>query len=264
MRTSTWATNLRAVRCAFWVGTNLALRGEMGPATGWLGRARRLLERQQGECVERGYLLLPLVFQHEATGDYEAASATVAEAAAIGERFADADLFALAVHEHGNILIRRGRVREGLGLLDEAMVAVTAGELSPLVAGLVYCGVILACQEVYEVRRAGVRLAQATNVWAAAQASYRLGEVHRLQGEFDAAEAAYREANRLGYEPQPGLALLRLAQGSGAAAAVAIRRVMGKTGERLKRAGLLPAYVQITLAVAGRRQRAAWCLAGVA
>ena len=288
---------LRAVRCAFWIGTNLALRGELGPATGWLGRAQRLLEHETRECVEQGYLLLPLVFQHEAMGDLEAASTTVAEAAAFGERFSDRDLFALAVHEHGNILIRRGRVGEGLGLLDEAMVAVTAGEVSPMVAGLVYCGVILACQEVYEVRRArewtaaltrwcerqpdlmaftgrclvhraeimqlhgawgdaleearraGARLAVAPNTGAAAQAAYRQGEVHRLRGDFDAAEAAYREANRRGHEPQPGLALLRLAQGRGVAAASAIRRVVGETEDRLRRATLLPAYVEITLAV---------------
>jgi DNA-binding CsgD family transcriptional regulator len=288
---------LRAVRCAFWIGTNLALRGELGPATGWLGRAQRLFDREPNECVERGYLLLPLVFRHEATGDLEAASSTAAEAAAIGERFSDRDLFALAVHEHGNILIRRGRVAEGLGLLDEAMVAVTAGEVSPMVAGLVYCGVILACQEVYEVRRArewtaaltrwcerqpdllaftgrclvhraeilqlhgawgdaleearraAARLGVAPNAGAAAQAAYRQGEVHRLLGDFDAAEAAFREANRRGHEPQPGLALLRLAQGRGVAAAAAIRRVVGETEDRLRRATLLPAYVQIMLAV---------------
>src|SRR3989442_1822766 len=138
---------LRAVRCAFWVGTTLARRGEMGPATGWLGRAHRLLEREELDCVERGYLLLPVVFQNEATGDYAAAAATAADAAEIGERFGDADLFALAVHEQGNILVRHERVKEGLGLLDEAMVAVTAGEVSPIVTGLVYCGVIAGCQE---------------------------------------------------------------------------------------------------------------------
>ncbi|HZH98216.1 MAG TPA: hypothetical protein VEX38_04540, partial [Fimbriimonadaceae bacterium] len=131
---------IRAVRCAFWVGMNLALRGEMAPARGWLGRAQRLVEREGRDCVERGYLLLPLMFEHEATGDYEAAAATAADAAGIGERFGDRDLFALAVHSQGILLIKQGHVAEGLGLLDEAMVAVTAGELSPIVSGFVYCG----------------------------------------------------------------------------------------------------------------------------
>lgn len=59
---------LAAVRCAFWVGVNLARQGEMGRAGGWLARAQRLLEREDGDRVEHGYLLLPLVFQLEAAG----------------------------------------------------------------------------------------------------------------------------------------------------------------------------------------------------
>ena len=81
------------------------------------------------------------MFDQGASDDWEAAAATAGEAAAIGERFGDPDLFALATHEQGEILIRIGRLTEGLGLLDEAMVAVTARELSPIVAGIVYCGV---------------------------------------------------------------------------------------------------------------------------
>ena len=288
---------LRAVRCAFWIGMNLALRGEVGPGTGWLGRAQRLLEHEEVECVERGYLLLPVMFRLEATGDYVGASVAAADAVVIGQRFGDADLFALAVHAQGQMQIKGGRVREGLALLDEAMVAVTGGEVSPIVTGLVYCGVILACQEVYELRRAqewtaalarwceqqpdlvaftgrclvhraevmqvrgawqnaleearraGLRLTETMNYAAAGLASYRQGELHRLQGEFAAAEDAYRAASQFGWEPQPGLALLRLAQGRSDAAAAAIRRVAGETTEPLKRAGLLPAYVEIMLAV---------------
>jgi hypothetical protein len=98
--------NRRAVRCAFWIGIVLAIRGEMGAATGWLGRAQRLLEREQGECVEQGYLLMPVVFQHEAEGDWEGASATAAAAAETAERFGDADLFAPSRYAQGDILVR--------------------------------------------------------------------------------------------------------------------------------------------------------------
>jgi DNA-binding CsgD family transcriptional regulator len=288
---------LRAVRCAFWIGINFALRGEMGPGTGWLGRAQRLLDRESEDCVERGYLLIPVAFQHEADGDFEGACATAAAAADIGERFGDRDLFALAVHGQGGWLIKAGRVREGLGLLDEAMVAATSGELSPIVTGMVYCSVIAACEEVYDLRRAqewtaalkewcdrqpdlmaftgrcmvhraeimqlhgawaaaveeaqraGARFERAMNTGAAAKASYLQGDVHRLRGELAAAEEAYKEASRFGWELQPGLALLRLAQSKGDAAAASIRRVMGETTDTLRRASLLPAYVQIMLAV---------------
>ena len=287
---------LPAVRCAFWIGMNLALRGEMGPATGWLGRAQRLLERDGRECVEQGYMLLPVSFQHEVSGDFDGAAATAAAAAEIGERFGDVDLFALAVHVQGTVLAKGGRVAEGLSLLDEAMVAVTAGEVSPVVSGIVYCGVILACEEVYELRRAhewtaaltrwceqqpdlvsfrgrclvhraqlmrlhgdwpaalaearlaGERFAAAMNPGAIAKAWYLQAEVQRLSGRFREAEEAYREASRLGLEPQPGLALLRLGQGNGEAASAAIRRAVSETADPAARAGLLPAYVEIMLA----------------
>jgi DNA-binding CsgD family transcriptional regulator len=288
---------LRAVRCAFWVGINLLLRGETARATGWLGRAQRLVEREANDCVERGYLLVPVMLRYEAMGDWEAAYATATDAAEIGERFGDADLLALTVHEQGCALIQQGRVEEGLGLLDETMVAVTMGEVSPIVTGIVYCSVISGCQAVYELRRAQEWTAALTrwceeqpdmvafsgtcmvhraeimelrgawrsalqeaqqarrrcklgnNQSTAAQAFYRQGEVHRLQGEFSAAEEAYRDASRYGWEPQPGLALLRLAQGNYEAAAAAIRRVVDETTPPLKRARLLPAYVEIMLAV---------------
>jgi ATP/maltotriose-dependent transcriptional regulator MalT len=289
------ADNLRAVHCALWIGLNLASRGQIGPATGWLGRAQRLLENE-GESAEHGYLLLPAMFQHEATGDFASAAQAAREAVRIGERFGDRDLCALAIHGQGHMLMKDGRVREGLALLDEAMVAITAEELSPIVTGIVYCGVILACQDVYEVRRArewtralsdwwalqpemvaftgrclvhraeilqldgswpdalaearraGDRFVETRNP-AAGLARYRQGELLRLQGEFAAAEKAYREASGFGWEPQPGLAQLRLAQGRIEAAAAAIRRAEAATARLLERARLLPAFVEIMLAV---------------
>lgn len=59
---------LRVARCAFWIAINLILRGRRGGATGWVGRARRIVDRQERDCVERGYLLLADMFDHEAAG----------------------------------------------------------------------------------------------------------------------------------------------------------------------------------------------------
>ena len=114
------------------MGWNCPACGEVGPGSGWIGRAQRLLEREPDDTVERGYLLMPLVFQHEAAGNFESGAAVAAESAAIAERFGDADGFALATHAQGLMLIKAGRVQEGLALLDEAMVAVLARELGRL------------------------------------------------------------------------------------------------------------------------------------
>jgi ATP/maltotriose-dependent transcriptional regulator MalT len=79
-------------------------------------------------------------------------------------------------------------------------------------------------------------------------ALYQQAEIHRLCGEFEKAEEAYRAASDLGREPQPGLALLRLAQGRTDAACAAIRRLASATGDRGQRAGFLPAQLEIMLA----------------
>jgi ATP/maltotriose-dependent transcriptional regulator MalT len=71
--------------------------------------------------------------------------------------------------------------------------------------------------------------------------------MHRLRGAFDRADAAYRRASEYGYAPEPGLALLRLAQGQRDAAVVAIRRVMDEPHPLPKRAAVLAACVEIML-----------------
>jgi DNA-binding CsgD family transcriptional regulator len=288
--------NRRAVRCAFWLGLRLLFRGEAARANGWLARAQRLLEREDHDCAEQGYLLLPVVEQHLAAGNCEAAYATAARAAEIGDRFCEPDLSTCARHLQGRVLIQQGEVERGLALLDEAMLAVSAGGLSPLITGLTYCSVIDGCQQVYalgrarewtsaltkwceerpqmvsftgvclahraeilqldgaweealiEAKRACERCGQAGNRGAAAAAFYQCAEVHRLKGEFAAAEEAYRSVSQAGGEPQPGLALLRAAQGRLEAAGAAMRRAVRASADRMQRARLLPALVEIMLA----------------
>lgn len=299
---------LRAADMAIWIGMTFASRDEFGPAGGWFGRAQRLVEREGRECVEQGWLLVPAALQQLAAGDYDGAFAGLGAAVATAERFHDADLLAGAMQFQGLVRIKQGRVEDGLRLLDEAMVGVTAGELSPIMTGVVYCGVIACCEEAFDTRRArewtsalarwcelqpqmvafsgrclahraGVlqlqgawsdalteaRLARerceaAMNRAATGDALYRQGELLRLQGAFADAEKAYREASTYGREPQPGLALLRLAQGDAEAAAAGIRRALAETGNLLLRAGLLPARAEIALAldeVAEAREAAA-------
>jgi DNA-binding CsgD family transcriptional regulator/tetratricopeptide (TPR) repeat protein len=293
-----------AVRCAFWIGHNMLFRGETARATGWFGRAQRLLEREQRDCAERGYLLIPVWLEQMGRGDWEAGYATAVEAAEIGERFGEADLVWLARDEQGRALVKWGRVDEGLRLVNEALVVASAGELSPIVTGIVYCNTIAFCRDVYQLRHARewtealtrwcerqpemvahmglclvhrAEMMQLRGAWpdaldeatraaqrftdgmlnrlARGNALYLQGEIHRLRGGLAGAEDAYRHASQYGYEPQPGLALLRLAQGNRTAAAAAIRRAVGETTQPLKRAGLLPAYVEIMLA-AGEVERA--------
>ncbi len=132
----------RAVYCACSIGHNKMLRGETGPATGWFSRGQRLLERDGQDCAERGYLRIPDLVAHAIAGEHEAGYATASEVAEIGTRFGDQDLIAIGVHEQGHALVRQGRFEDGLRLLDEVMVTVTTGELSPIVAGIVYCNTI--------------------------------------------------------------------------------------------------------------------------
>lgn len=287
----------RAVRCAIWIGHSLMFRGEVARMGGWFARARRLLDEDGRDCVERGYLLIPVWLEQMGGGDYEAGYATAGEAVEIGERFGDTDLVWLARDDQARALLHQGQIDDGLRLVNEALVVASAGELSPIVTGIVYCNTIAFCRDVYELRhvrewtdaltqwcerqpemvahnglclvhRAEIRLLQGSwgaaldearrsaerftqgvlNKMACGKAFYCQGEVHRLRGQLDAAEDAYRQSSRWGFEPQPGLALLRLAQGSIDTAAAAIRRVVGETTEPLARATLLPAFVEIMLA----------------
>jgi DNA-binding CsgD family transcriptional regulator len=144
----------RAARFAFWFGHGLIFEGRVSEASGWFARARQLLADQERECAEHGYLLIPRGIEQLSAGDNDAAASTFAEAQGIARRCGDLNLIAMAGLGRGRALVRCGRIAEGMAVLDEVMVAVTTGEVSPMVVGSVYCGALEACHEVLDIRRA--------------------------------------------------------------------------------------------------------------
>ena len=99
-----------------------------------------------------------------------------------------------------------------------------------------------------EMQRACKILTQAPGEPAAGEAYYQLADLYRLRGEFTRAEELYHEANKWGRKPQPGLALLRLAQRQQPAAVAAIQHTLEEAKIPLKRLKILPAYIEIMIA----------------
>lgn len=205
----------RAVRCAFWVAFGALHEGEHAQAGGWLARAARVLDEAGLDCAERGYLLVAAGVRSFATGDAAAGRAAFEQAAAIGRRFEDADLVALATQGQGRSLIRQGEIVRGLGLLDESMVAVQAGEVSPEVVGGLYCSLLEACGETFDLQRAREWTA-ALERWCASQADavpyrgeclMRRAEVLRVHGAWsEALNEAWRAREWFSLpRPRPGL-----------------------------------------------------------
>ena len=289
----------RAARCGFWLSLTSLLAGDTAQGAGWLARTRRGL-KEHPDCPESGLALV--VEGLLAMGqDPDEAGTAVAGALELAERHDDPDLLAFALLGRGQVLIQTGCAAEGVPHLDEAMVTVVGGKVSPIAAGIVYCAVILTCRRILDLQRSR-EWTQALDAWCASQpdlvafqgaclvhrseilqlrgewsaasseaqracdwyeergltpagrAFYQRAELHRLHGELEAAEALYRVAGEYGFEPQPGLSLLRLAEGRLEPAAAAIRRVVDESGNRGGPGGgpgrtqALGPYVQIMLA----------------
>ncbi len=285
-----------AVRCAYWLAKVLVVGGEIAVAGGWVARAQRLLDDHGDDLVERGYVLIHLMFQRIGAGDFPGAIGLAEEVEQYGRRFDDPDLLTVGLSARGRLLMYSGQVPQGLALLDEAMIGVTTGDVSPIFAGDAYCTLIEGCQEVADFARAAEWTTRLTR-WctdqpglvpftgqcavhrgqimkvrgaltealaeldearrryersgagpAVALAWAERGDVLRLLGDLPGAEAAYEEARAAGHDPQPGLALLWLAQGRVEAAGAATRRLLAEPRDAVHRAQLLPAAAEVFLA----------------
>jgi DNA-binding CsgD family transcriptional regulator len=299
----------RASLSAFMLAIYLRLRGDGARSDGWLARAQRLLAAE-AEGAEHGYALY-LAVARLMGSDLAAAAESARRMQDIGRRFGDDSLVALGVFFEGRTLVKQARVQEGLALLDEAMLAALSDNLKPMWTGAIYCGLLDACHELFDLRRAR-EWTEATRRWCAplpvaslypgicrvhsaeilagrgaweqaeaealaactdmagidifvvAAAWYEVGEIRRRRGDLVGAEEAYTRAHEVGRDPQPGLALLRLAQGRAGAASSSIAAALAAfSGSRLERAPLLAAQVEIALA-AGDVDLAAQAAAEVA
>jgi DNA-binding CsgD family transcriptional regulator len=286
----------KASLSALLLACHLRFRGDRVEAEGWLARALRMLSEAE-EGAEHGY---PLHLEIPAllAVDPVAAEASARRMQDLGQRYGDESLVALGVYYEGRALLEQARTREGLAKLDEAMLTAVSDRLQPIWTGAIYCGLLEACHELADVRRADewteamtqwcapllpaslypgicrlhrVEVLDLRGAWANAEAEasaacgdligidvfavadgrYLLGDLCRRRGDLAGAEEAYVRAHEAGRDPQPGLALLRLAQGrSGAASASIAAALVACTGGRLARARLLAAQVDIAI-VAG-------------
>jgi class 3 adenylate cyclase len=286
----------RSGRVALTLALDYMHRLEQSLSTGWLNRARRLLE-DHPDSLERAYLLrVEAVRAHEGEGDNEKALPLIREALDIATRHGDRDLQAMTLLDQGRFLVAMGKLDEGQALMDEAMVAAVGGDVGPYATGVIYCNMIGSCQRIADYKRAGewtqaasrwcqrqsingfpgvcrvhrAEIMRLRGAWTEAEAEarqacdelathnmldlagegfYEIGEIRLRMGDLAAAEEAFRQAHEMGREPNPGLASLRLAQGKADAAARIMRRALSETIDPLMRARLLPAHVDVSLAV---------------
>jgi ATP/maltotriose-dependent transcriptional regulator MalT len=269
------------------------IREEPSIGAGFLMRARRHADAVP-EGPERGFVDMLEGTIARFSGDLERAVELSDRAIDVGRRLAVADLTAMAIHSKGLCLVSAGRVNEGVALLDEAMAAVLAGDVSPYFMGIIYCSVIATCLELGDIGRAG-EWSDAARLWSetlppgsplpgmcrinqaevsrmrgswsdaenearravdelmgidpalAAAAFSQLGEVRRRIGDLVGAEAAFERAQELGDDPQPGFALVRLAQGKPDAARSALRLAFSGAQGAPRRARLLAAQVEVAI-----------------
>ena len=210
------AAYLAAYQIAF---DHLALFGNQAVAQGWLERATHLAG-EAGECAEAGWVSLSRALY---TRDPAGRAELVAEASRLARRFGDTDLEFDALAHTGLMLVEEGRVTEGMRRLDEAAAAARGGEVaSQVVAGEIYCKLLVACEGTLDVPRAEEWIAVTSPLgdrpavaWASAICRTHYGGILVIAGRWQEAERELEEALHLydvSYRALRSAALTRLAE----------------------------------------------------
>jgi tetratricopeptide (TPR) repeat protein len=194
--------NIAAARVALeLVGLNIEMNATT-VAGGWQKRAERLLQNEP-DCIERGHLLRRQTVVALAKFDFTCAMELNRECEKIANSFNDPDLQAVALHDRGQILIARGDVEEGTGLIDEAMTSAVSGEVRPGTLGNLYCRTMSVCRSLVDFKRAR-EWSEAASRWSESYAAsgypgvcrIHNAEAMRHQGQWEKAEEAVRSACR--------------------------------------------------------------------
>ena len=248
----------------------------MAPVRGWIKRAERLLEGHD-ETPVHAWLAVVRNYERLLSGDFESARQWARQAIEVGTK-CDPAAAAIGRVAEARSLILAGDVSQGLGLLDEAAVAVVSGELDPLFTGIVYCELVCALQALAQydlaeewtaamerwrhgqpvgsvhgrcrVHRAEILRLRGSYLEAEKEALLaceelrpylrrefgwpltELGRIRLRRGDIQGAEEAFLAAHEVGWDPQPGLALVHLAKGEVALAAAVHPSCAGASPER--------------------------------
>lgn len=186
---------LAAANAAAQLAFNLLGSGLPSVLNGWVNRAERLLQGAPERPVH-GLLAVVRGMTAFTGGDLDTAAVAGRRTLELGTAFGIPDLQAMGLHLEGRALVAKGRVEEGMALLDEATAAAVAGELSPQVTGRVYCSTVSACWGVADYRRAS-EWTDAAELWCRRRAingfpgvcRLHRAQIHKLRGRWREAEA---------------------------------------------------------------------------
>jgi tetratricopeptide (TPR) repeat protein len=271
-------------------------------AKGWLRRSANYLNSDEVTAEHGSWEWISSRFA-AADGRLEEAAQHAQRAHEIGRQLGDRDIETLGLLYWGVALLAIGDVERGVEFQDEAAAAAIAGEVSPLVAGIIYCGVIWCCRNRGDWRRAaewtdiftrwcersgltafpgtcrmhraevltlkgllkeaeqelaGVHIQLSnTTPWAQGDAHRIKGDLHLLRGDLEEADKAYRRSHEVGWDPQPGYAMLLFERGQPMDAIRSLERsLLDSNWANQQRRGMMLAQLAVIAAQSGDLNKA--------